>query len=489
MFEVLCHDGLARIGRLRTRHGIVETPTLMPEINPARITIPCSELKKFGAEILITNAYLIWRNFGPSASEKGVHNLLEFDGPIMTDSGAYQLLRHGVIEVDPDEIVKYQESIGSDIATILDVPTGATATREKAEETVRITVERAKRAQQIRTRTDMLWCGPIQGGLFTDLVETCAREMGRLEYHVHAIGSPVELLENYRFRDVVRLTMAAKRNLPVERPVHLFGVGHPMFLALGVAMGCDLFDSAAYALYAKDGRYLTVHGTHQLSELEWFPCDCPMCVKNTPREVREMSESEQIDFLSRHNLYVTFAEIRTIRQAIWEGWLFELLEQRCRAHPRLLEGLKEFYRHADFIERYDPVSKSSAFFYLGPDCRHRPEVLRYRQRLEQYSPPEGKTLVLYVAFGDRAKPKSTSPNPHFVKVVPPFGPIPEELEEMYPLWQHEIPEEVEEETIRQTLDAVRRFLERNKHRYVGIEVLADGEWKERLLEIWEKMKR
>lgn len=477
MFEVLQSDGLARLGRLHTRHGVVITPTLMPVIHPVEISIPCSELReKFGVELLMTNAYLTRRHYGNRTREVGIHGILKYDGPIMTDSGAYQLLRHGVVEVGPEEIVKYQEEIAPDIATILDVPTGVSATRERAEETVMMTLERARQAQELRTRDDILWCGPVQGGLYEDLVAFSSREIGKLNFHVHAIGSPVELLEDYRYREVVRLTMTAKQNLPLSRPTHLFGVGHPMFLSLGVAMGCDLFDSAAYALYAKDGRYMTVSGTYKLDELAWFPCDCPMCVSTSPKDVREFSHREQVDFLARHNLYVTFAEIRTVRQAILEGSLFELLAQRCRAHPRLLEAYLEFLRLGDFIERHDRLSKPTAFFYQGPESNSRPEVIRHRRRMGYYFPPPLKTLVLFVAFGDEPRPEIGVADAHFVKVVPPFGPVPEELEEVYPLWQHEIPRELDKEGVEATVRAVAEYLERYGSSYDRIILVGSDEW-------------
>jgi len=478
MFEILHRDGLARIGKLQTPHGAVTTPTLMPVINPIDIFITPNELyEKFGAELMMTNAYLTRRHYGEEAARVGIHGVLNYGGPIMTDSGGYQLLRYGVVDVAPEEILRYQEAIGSDIATILDVPTGAGASKERAEETVRVTLERAREAEKLRSKPGVLWCGPVQGGLFQDLVALSAREMGKLDYHLHAVGSPVELLEGYRYREVVQLTMTAKRNLPLDRPVHLFGVGHPMALALGVAMGCDLFDSAAYALYAKDGRYMTVEGTFKLDDLSWFPCTCPLCCSRTPGEVKELPRRERVDFLARHNLYATFAELRSIRQAIVEGRLFELLEQRCRAHPRLLEGLKELMKHSEFIERFDPATKSSAFFYLGPESAKRPEVLRHRRRMREYVPPPLKNLVLYLSLGEEPRPPVDDlENSHFVKIVPPFGPVPEELEELYPLWQHEVPRELDDEAVKATVEALREYLENHGRRYERIILVANSEW-------------
>ncbi|MFN4132758.1 MAG: tRNA-guanine transglycosylase, partial [Candidatus Hadarchaeales archaeon] len=93
MFEILHRDGLGRIARLRTAHGEVSTPTLMPVINPVDIFIPPREMKKkFGAELMMTNAYLILKHFGDDGAKRGVHGILDYDGPIMTDSGGYQIL-------------------------------------------------------------------------------------------------------------------------------------------------------------------------------------------------------------------------------------------------------------------------------------------------------------------------------------------------------------------------------------------------------------
>ncbi|MEM2192444.1 MAG: tRNA guanosine(15) transglycosylase TgtA, partial [Candidatus Hadarchaeales archaeon] len=278
VFEILHRDGLGRIGRLKTAHGSVTTPTLMPVINPVDIFISPAEMRKeFGAELMMTNSYLIFKHFGEEGARRGVHEILGYNGPIMTDSGGYQILRYGEIEIEPEEIVRYQEAIGSDIATILDVPTGINATRERAEETVEITLKRARESLKLRSKEETLWCGPIQGGLFSDLVERSAKEMGSMDFHVYASGGPVELMEEYRYRELVKLVMAAKKNLPPNRPVHLFGAGHPMMFSLAVLMGCDLFDSAAYALYAKTGRYMTARGTLKLEELKFFPCECPVC--------------------------------------------------------------------------------------------------------------------------------------------------------------------------------------------------------------------
>ncbi|MDH5686161.1 MAG: tRNA-guanine transglycosylase, partial [Hadesarchaea archaeon] len=238
---------MGRVGRLSTPHGDVTTPTLMPVIDPSDVILSPNQMRReFNAELVITNAYLTRRCFGEKAIKQGIHGVLDYDGSIATDSGGYQILRYGEVDVGPEEIVSYQDAIAPDIATILDVPTGVRATKEHAAETVRITLERAKQAVELRSNPKVMWCGPVQGGLFGELVVQSAREIGKLDYQLHAIGSPVELLEGYRYAELVDLVMTAKQHLPLDRPTHLFGAGHPMMFALAVAMGCDLFDSAAY---------------------------------------------------------------------------------------------------------------------------------------------------------------------------------------------------------------------------------------------------
>src|SRR5512135_3623326 len=119
-FEVLERDGLARIGRLRTPHGPLETPALLPVVHPdpARQPIPPREIRRrFGLGAVITSAYITYRTpaLRARAEESGIHGLLDFDGPVMTDSGAFQQHAYGHVEVEPEEILGFQRRIGSDI--------------------------------------------------------------------------------------------------------------------------------------------------------------------------------------------------------------------------------------------------------------------------------------------------------------------------------------------------------------------------------------
>ena len=297
----------------------METPLLFPVINPSIQLVAPRKLKEtFGFEAVITNAYILKKRYQDKPVNEGLHKFLDFDGAVMTDSGAYQILVYGEVDVSQKEIVAYQEDIGSDIATMLDIPTGWKVTKEQAEETVAETLHRAKTFFKTKTRDDILWVGPIQGGRHLDLVANSALEMGKLPFQIHALGSPTEVMESYRYDVLADMILTAKKGLPIERPLHLFGAGHPAMFSLAVALGCDLFDSAAYALYARENRYMTENGTWRLEEMDYFPCCCPRCSAETPRGLEKRSKKEREVFLAEHNLYVCQAELKRIKQAIRE---------------------------------------------------------------------------------------------------------------------------------------------------------------------------
>lgn len=447
MFEIKSKDNLARTGIFTIGSYKVKTPALMPVIHPGKTII---DVKSFGAEIVITNAYIIYKNdkLRHLALRGGVHKLISFDGPVVTDSGSFQLAEYGDIDISNKEIVEFQEEIRADIGTSLDIPTPPYASHKKAEEDLKITLERAKEALSLRK--DMMLNSVVQGSTYPDLRRKCARELSRMDFDVHPIGAVVPLLESYDYKSLVEVVMASVECLPPSRPRHLMGAGHPMLFALAVSMGCDLFDSAAYMLYANDDRLLAPSGTYKLENLTEMPCSCNVCVDYTPQELRGMSRDDRRNLIAAHNLYVSFAEIRKVRQAIIEGNLMELVDQRCRAHPRLLEGYRRLFDYQRLIERYDPVSKRSAFFYTGSESLRRVEVYRHHKRLNRI--PKRNGLVLLSVPGkpySRHVPvdlgKFFSPAPvevdewQFMVVDVPFGVIPLELDEFYPFAQNESP--------------------------------------------------
>jgi 7-cyano-7-deazaguanine tRNA-ribosyltransferase len=443
-FESHSSDIAGRSGRLTVGNKTVKTPALLPVINPHLQLITPDELQVMGVEALITNAYIFSQSkqFRERALNEGLHNVLDFDGVIMTDSGSFQLSVYGQVSITNAEILSFQRDIKSDIWVPLDIPTSPAQDRKTTERDLAITMQHLKEAKEI-FGSDAPIAGPVQGGIFEDLRERAGREVTSLGFSICPIGAVVPLMESYRYRDLVSVVMAAKRTLSPSACTHLFGAGHPSMFALATAMGCDLFDSAAYALYAKDGRYLTVHGSYRISELVDLPCGCAVCRSHTAEELRSAPDRERL--LALHNLHVTLAEIARIRQAISDGTLWELVDERCRGHPQLLSGYRTLLDHAPELEVHDRVSKRR-FFYRGNESCKRTEVLRYQQQLVRL--PVGENILVAFNGGERDAFDTT------LLFKPPFGPYLRELKETFPIGPSEIPE-WDEAMVRQGCTGIR----------------------------------
>ena len=466
-FELLKRDGMARICKLTTRSGTVETPALLPVINPKINTVTPRELKDvFGFDALITNSYIIkkYPELSQEALDKGLHKMLDFDGTIMTDSGTFQSYMYGDIEITNEEIIEFQKGIGTDIGTVLDIFTEPEWSRERTKDSIDETLKRTQYACDVKG--DMLINGVIQGSIYPDLRTYCAEKMAEMDIDVHPIGGVVPLMEQYRYSELVDVIMSSKMGMDPSRPVHLFGAGHPMVLAFATLMGCDLFDSASYAKFARDDRLMFVDGTSRLGEMESLNCNCPACKGHTVESLRKLNKKEREVTIARHNLYQITNEIETIKRYIREERLWELVEIRCRAHPAMLDGLRKLGQYTDVTEAYDPVSRGGALFYTGSETYSRPVFLRYESSiLNRYIPPTDKVVL----FSDHeSKPYSRPYGEDFDKarrngytpiVVTPFGPVPAELDEMYPLSQSLFPGISDRETEDRSLSLTVSFLE------------------------------
>ncbi len=364
-FEILQRDGAARIGRLHTNHGLLNTPMLLPVVNPNIRTIEPREMwEKYRVEGLITNSYVIWKHeeLNQSALEKGVHELIDFPGVIVTDSGTFQSYVYGDVEVGVEEIINFQREIGVDVGTMLDVFGRPEMSREEIESAVEITAERAPISLQL-AGDDLLLNGPIQGGLHDDLRALAGELMGNIDdssrgFTIHPIGGIVPLMENQRYTDLFRILLSAKSTLPPNRPIHLFGCGHPLLFPLSIALGVDIFDSAAYALFARGNRLLTPTGTIRLEDINEWPCTSSELFNWTPDEVRSLGNKEREKVIARHNLEITQSELARCREAIRNGKIWQLAEERSHSSAQLREA---FLWVLDQLENPDegPVGVSS----------------------------------------------------------------------------------------------------------------------------------
>ncbi|HEX2014443.1 MAG TPA: tRNA guanosine(15) transglycosylase TgtA [Nitrososphaera sp.] len=437
MFEVRYSDLAGRIGRLETPHGVVETPAFVPVVHPVRQTVSTQILKEMGFDVVITNAYIALRHFGDEARVRGIHDIINFNGAVMTDSGGYQVLEYGSVQVDPATMAQFEKDIRSDIPIPLDKPTGYGLDYEKAKEYVEITLKNSRETLQVAGDTDAIWVGPVQGAEHFDLVEHSARELDAMGFKIMALGSPVELMEAYEFAILARMIVAAKRVIPAK-PVHLFGAGHPLTIPLAVALGCDLFDSASYMLYAKDGRYMTPNGTARLEELTYLSCPCKVCSTHSVQDLRGMQKEERTIEIAKHNLHVLKAEVDSVKQAIIDGRLWEYVMQKARAHPKLMEAARLF-ADIDLLDAGTPLFKEKAIYFYEPIDQYRPEAKRYRRMVSEFRTskkmlvlcPEGRLHPFYStrSFGEIV---DRYPGAQICSCNPFLGVIPAEISDIFP---------------------------------------------------------
>ncbi|MFX0123835.1 MAG: tRNA guanosine(15) transglycosylase TgtA [Candidatus Hodarchaeota archaeon] len=467
MFSIRKKDGLARIGIVRTKHGEISTPVLLPVINPNYQLIHPAEMVNCGAEAFITNAYLLYRDSvnREQVIKEGLHKYIGFSGPLMTDSGAYQLMEYGEVSVTNEEITKFQEKIGTDIGVFLDIPIKK-GTYEETKSALEETLHRADEHIQKRNSTDsVLWAGPIQGGKYLDLIKNSCVEMTQKDFSIHPIGSIVPLLEAYNFETVSKIILTVKQHVPPNRPIHLFGAGHPMLFAVAVFLGIDMFDSAAYVLYAKDNRYITVSGTEYLKDLEYLPCSCDVCQNYSVTELKQLDQEVRTNLLAKHNLNVSSEEIRRIKQAIIEGRLYELVLARVMNHPSLARILDILLGSStsQFIEQYDPISKSRSLLITHPALAFQPLLLRYRKRILNRFYAWSPNLLIGLDYQNLRSSSSYQ----VIRLSPLFGIIPDELRGVFPLIQHErVPMTYSPEVI----SYISQFLQKYKSNFEQIEI-------------------
>jgi 7-cyano-7-deazaguanine tRNA-ribosyltransferase len=445
-FEIRARDGFARIGRFSTPHGPVETPALLPVVHPdpANQTIRPSEIaERFGLGAVITSSYITWRSprLRERAEKEGIHGLLDFSGPVFTDSGAFQQHAYGHVEVDPEEILAFQNRIGSDIAAVLDVFGEPEASLEEARAGVEVTLERARGA---RANRPGLLAVPVQGGLYPDLRWKSAEGASALG-DVLAVGGVVPLLERYRFADLARLLIAARPALAPERAVHLFGTGHPITFAFAALFGVDLFDSAAYHKFARRGSLLFPEGTMSIDEVREPFCGCRLCEEQPLTTLARLPPAERESAVARHNLWICAAEVRRVRQSIREGSLWELVERRAAAHPALLAGLRATVRGSAVFLPVEPESRPS-FRQVSEYSRERPAVARFQKRLAGWHRgPDGALLRPQVPltpdFLGEIPTRTADGKELNWDVVTAIGPVPLELSELYPVGAWVGPEE------------------------------------------------
>jgi 7-cyano-7-deazaguanine tRNA-ribosyltransferase len=447
-FEVEQWDLMGRRGLFEVNGRKVTTPELMPVVNPNKVGIdgsinPSELMDTFRFKMIITNSYIINRGeeLRERALKEGLHRMLSFDGAIMTDSGTFQSYIYGggsrEVDVDPLEIIRFQMDMGSDIGTILDRFTVPDSSIEEAAKDLEITLRRAR--DSLKIGGDMEIAVPVQGGRHLQLRERSGRRVSELGTGYAPIGGVVPIMESYDYSLLVDVIIHSKEGLDPSVPVHLFGAGHPMILPLATALGCDFFDSASYVKFAKDNRYMTVHRTYHLEELDTLPCSCPVCCKSDASDLISMPPLDRTHSLARHNLWTIRNVLDEIRSSIDEGTLWEMVERTAMYNPSLYAAVKRLQKYVDRIERFSPRS-TRRFICCSGLSKARPEFLRHGKKLNVlHSDIREKRLIL--SDWRRVHNRNVS---HVMRRLPaqwsgliktPFGLVPYELMDMYPYGQ------------------------------------------------------
>jgi 7-cyano-7-deazaguanine tRNA-ribosyltransferase len=443
MFEIKKSDLAGRIGILHTNHAKVETPAYVPVIHPARQSISAKKMREMGFDLVITNAFIALKQYGDEAIKKGIHKIIDYDGAVMTDSGGYQVLEFGKIDVDYKIMANFEKEIKTDIAIPLDRPTGIGLPKKKAIEYVNHTLKVSKETLETSEKNGQIWVGPIQGSEYSDLVRQSTRSLVRYGFQMLALGSPVEFMESYEYRKLAKMIITAKKEIPDSIPLHLFGAGHPLTIPLAVALGCDTFDSASYMLYAKHDRYIMEEGTIHLDELSYFPCVCEVCTRFKPKEIQSLPKEDRTNKIALHNLYSIKSEVDRVKETIHEGRMWEYLLKKARSHPKLFEAIPDLTNNSSFFVQRTPRFKENAIFLFSKEDQFRPEVARFHEIARKFR--TGKSTLVLVPDGgvrpfylsdEYAKLKrkfaEEIESVQFCQYNPFLGIIPLELSDMYP---------------------------------------------------------
>lgn len=450
-------DGLSKIGKYKVNDKEIITPALFPVVDPFKQDVPISKLKdEFGFDQVITSAYLMSKRLQDKPLEEypQIHEYLDYNGLVMMDSGAYQVMLYGDIELGVVDTLKLQSHVRPDIGVIMDHPIGLDVSYDEAKKRIDTTLANIKTSIPYFEESGVNWTLPIQGGKYHDLMTDYLQKITKPEiidnFSFYALGSVVPIMIHQKYETLVKMIATTKTNLPVTKPLHLFGAGHPAMFALATFLGCDSFDSAAYVLMAKDGRYMTVDGTYQLDRLREFPCHCKICVSHTPREVKSMPQGERTKLLAEHNLWVSVGEINRIRTVIRHGRLWDLVQQRAASVPKLASATRmaiDFVSTGELKTLYKagtPVFNATAVRMMRPVDVRKPVIERSRlavHRVLQDLKPK-KIICIGHKMSDSIYNRSSqklldmySKDFLLCLFLPPFGIIPAHLFDIYPIGQ------------------------------------------------------
>lgn len=344
-----CPGCAARLGVLSTPHGEVETPLFMPVGTQATVkTLTPDNLYEIGTGIILANTYHLYLRPGPEIVRKagGLHRFMNYRGPILTDSGGFQVFSLAALRkisdegvqfashldgsshfLSPEKSIAIQEALGADIIMCFDECPPYPSDHDHVAEAVRRTSQWAERCRAVHKRPDQSLFGIVQGGVYPELRLRSARELIEMDFPGYAIGglSVGESKEEmYPILDLMNSV------LPADKPRYLMGVGTPEDLLEGVARGVDMFDCVMPTRIARHGAAYTARGRLNIKNAAFAEdfgpldpeCNCRVCREYSRAYLRHLVKSNEIlglILLSYHNVYFLVQLMRDIRVSIEQG--------------------------------------------------------------------------------------------------------------------------------------------------------------------------
>lgn len=350
-FEILASDPVcwARAGVLDTAHGPVKTPTFMPVGTSGAIKgILPAQLRSLGVEMILANTYHLLVRPGVQVVQQigGLGRFMAWDGPILTDSGGYQVLSLGSlvrikddgvefanhldgrrIHLDPSSAIEIQNRLGADVIMCLDQCPASSASYQQVQQAVERTILWARQCRQAHRREDQMIFGIVQGGIYPQLRTTCAKALLEIGFDGYAIGGLGIGEGHERMVEMVRTT---NQLLPKDRPRYLMGVGTPADILAAVAAGVDMFDCVLPTRNGRNGYAFTAQGPIRIRNSAYSAdqapieegCDCYACKHYCRAAIRHFFNINEMlgpILLSIHNIRFYQKLMAHIRARILDG--------------------------------------------------------------------------------------------------------------------------------------------------------------------------
>jgi queuine tRNA-ribosyltransferase len=350
-FEILGRDGAARVGRLTTAHGEVQTPAFMPVGTYGTVkAMSPAELRELGADIVLGNTFHLWLRPGLEviAAHHGLHRFMGWNGPILTDSGGFQVYSLGALRriteegvrfqspvngdacfLTPEESMRIQRVLDADVVMVFDECTPYPATLEQAGDSMRMSLRWAERSKRAHQGNPNALFGIVQGGVYEALRDESLAGLVAIGFDGYAIGglSVGETKDEMR-----RILLHTAPRLPADKPRYLMGVGTPRDIVEAVAAGIDMFDCVLPTRNARNGWLYTSAGVVKLRNARYRDdlapldpaCACYTCRNFTRAYLHHLQRVNEIlgaRLNTLHNLYFYQQLMRGLQTAIAEGRL------------------------------------------------------------------------------------------------------------------------------------------------------------------------